>query len=159
MRSPLGCLYREHTISIYQVILKLHVINPFFYLVTVQSFDVDVREFTLSSREQREILQRHHPDCQDLLDLEQIYPFLNQRGLLTDTEQEQLLPVSRFSRREKITVLLNSLPKKGSHSLFTFITALQSSSDGTAHSELANQLWGAVQECMAKKKQATKSEV
>ena len=97
-----------------------------------------------------ETLRACHPSIQGLLDLEQIYPHLNQRKLLTDTEREDLQSFV-YSRNQKIARLVEVLPRKGSDALQRFIECLQSSTDGTAHGELADKLYSEAEEVLKRK--------
>ena len=80
-----------------------------------------------------------------MLDLEQIFPYLNQHKLLTNSDQE-VLQSPFYSRNNKITRLVTRLHRKGSNALWRFIICLRSSADGTAHNELASELQSAVNE-------------
>ena len=106
----------------------------------------------LTPEEQQEVLNAHHPEIRNFLDLEQIFPYLNQRNLLTDTEREELhSSVDVYNRNQKIARLVSWLPKKGSDGLQRFVFCLRSSVEGTAHQELADILQKAAQEVAAKR--------
>lgn len=104
----------------------------------------------LTPKQQTETLRACHPSIQGLLDLDQIYPHLNQRNLLTDTEREDLQSLV-YSRNQKIARLVEVLPRKGSDALQRFIECLQSSTDGTAHSELADKLYSEAEEVLKRR--------
>ena len=69
---------------------------------------IAVPEFSLPAKTQEEILGRYHPDVQNMLDLEQIFPYLNQHKLLTNSDQE-VLQSPFYSRNDKITRLVMRL--------------------------------------------------
>ena len=90
------------------------------------------------------------------MDLEQIFPYLNQKNLLTNTEREELhSSVDVYNRNQKITKLVSWLPKKGSDGLQRFVVCLRSSVEGTAHQELADLLQKAAQEVVVKREEDT----
>ena len=89
-----------------------------------------------------------------MLDLEQIFPYLNQHKLLTNSDQE-VLQSPFYSRNDKITRLVMRLHRKGSNALWRFIICLRSSVDGTAHNELASELQSAVNEELTRKRVET----
>ena len=96
---------------------------------------------TLSTKEQAEVIKQCSDDIHVLLDLEQIFPHLHQNNLLTDSEQDKLHSTNEhWSRKEKITKLVTSLPRKGSDVLSRFHDCLTRSANGTAHMELADIL-------------------
>lgn len=104
-------------------------------------------------KQQTEILRACHPDIQGLLDLEQIFPYLNQCKLLTDTEREEMQsPINVYNRNQKITRLVEFLPRKGSDALQRFIECLKSSTDGTAHDELAEKLYTEAEQVLTRRK-------
>ena len=91
--------------------------------------------------QQRKALGACLPDIYDKMNLEEIFPYLCECNLLTDTEQEQLQSMNiRFTCKEKISKLITSLPRKGSDALTRFVECLKSSTEGTAHEELAYQI-------------------
>ena len=93
----------------------------------------------LSSKEQERILDAHHPEIQACLDLDEIFPHLNQHHLLTNAEKQELRnPMDTTNR--KISKLLMWIPRKGPDALHNFITCLRQSADGTGHAGLADKL-------------------
>ena len=93
-----------------------------------------------------------------MLDLEQIFPYLNQHKLLTNSDQEALQSPF-YSRNEKVTRLVTRLHRKGSNALWRFIICLRSSADGTAHDELASKLQSAVNEELTRRPLAPTSKI
>ena len=108
----------------------------------------------LTPEEQQEVLNAHHPEIKNFLDLEQIFPYLNQKNLLTDMEREELHGLV-YNRNQKIRKLVSWLPKKGSDGLQRFVVCLRSSVEGTAHQELADALQEAAQEVVVKRDDTT----
>ena len=92
----------------------------------------------MTLQQQRDVLNKLHPDLRRL-DLDQVFPHLNQQRLLTYSEQEKLKN-ERFTTDERIDELLKWIPKKGSDALKRFVKCLQNSADGTGHGELASSL-------------------
>lgn len=93
---------------------------------------------TLSVKDQERILQECGLDIHGMLDLEQIFPHLYSHNLLTDSEQELLQTSSvHCSRKNKISRLVTSLPRKGPDALWRFVQCLNDSFDGTGHYDLA----------------------
>lgn len=113
------------------------------------------RVLSPTPKQQTEILRACHPDIQSLLDLEQIFPYLNQCKLLTDTEREEMQsPINIYNRTQKIARLVEFLPRKGSDALQRFIECLKSSTDGTAHDELAEKLYTEAEQVLTRKNNA-----
>ena len=89
---------------------------------------------------QRRILNRNHRRLRQDVDVETIYPHLNEHSLLSDHEREILLNVYH-TRQFKIDKLLQWIPMKGSGALDKFIDCLQRSSlEARGHEELADLL-------------------
>lgn len=93
----------------------------------------------LSSKEQERILDAHHPEIKACLDIDEIFPHLNQHHLLTNAEK-QVLQNPMDTANPKIDKLLLWIPRKGPNALHDFITCLRKSADGTGHAELADKL-------------------
>lgn len=92
----------------------------------------------LTLQEQEDILSSLHPELRGL-NLEEIFPHLNQRGLLTQSEKETLKN-DYITTHKKIDKLLKWIPTKGSDALARFVICLRNSTDGTGHDELATSL-------------------
>lgn len=92
----------------------------------------------MTYRQQVDVLNLLHPELRRL-HLRQIFPYLNQERLLTDTESEKLMNEC-FSTHDRIDELLKWIPKKGPDALARFIACLSKSADGTGHGELATLL-------------------
>jgi len=81
--------------------------------------------------------------CHELLrrklDVRAIFPCLNQRDLLTRHDKDTLQNKS-LSNDEKVDYLVQILPTKGKNWWNLFIASLRRSSQGTGHSNLADEL-------------------
>ena len=82
----------------------------------------------------------HSQICQQL-NLRAILSHLNEQGLLTSTENEELVN-ERFTTEERKNKLIEWIPSKGSDALTRFIVCLRKSAagTGTGHHELAKAL-------------------
>ena len=93
----------------------------------------------LSKHVQEKVLKRCNVQIHDLLNFETIFPHLVQANLLTRREQGHLQSFNTsLSEDQKITKLINLLPKKGSDALQRFVSCLWDTADGTGHAELAD---------------------
>ena len=90
------------------------------------------------TQQQEDILNSLHPELRGL-NLEEIFPYLCQHGLLTYSEKEELKSDS-ITTHKKIDKLLKWIPTKGSNALARFVECLRNSTDGTGHDELATLL-------------------
>ena len=93
----------------------------------------------LQPSDQAKIIQKHHLNLR-LLNFDLLLPYLNQRGLLTGNEHEDLInPLhTSFTKGDK---LLAWLPHKGSRFLYKFVECLkQSAEECPPHGELAETL-------------------
>ena len=72
--------------------------------------------------------------------METVFPYLVQEDLLTQGEKAKLCSLSSTlsSDDEKITYLIDLLPKKGRSALPRFLKCLESTASGTAHLELSD---------------------
>jgi len=73
------------------------------------------------------------------LDAGAVFPCLNQRELLTRHDKDTLQNKS-LSNDEKVDYLIHILPTKGKNWWNLFISSLRKSSQGTGHSDLADEL-------------------
>ena len=80
--------------------------------------------------------------------METVFPYLVQEDLLTQGERDKLCSLSSAfsSDDEKITYLVEVLPKKGKTVLPRFLKCLESTASGTAHLELCDFIRGKVDE-------------
>ncbi|CAI8038167.1 hypothetical protein GBAR_LOCUS21283, partial [Geodia barretti] len=101
---------------------------------------LDFSQKSMGVDAQRRILNRNHRRLRQDVDIETIYPHLNEHSLLSDHEREILLNVYH-TRQFKIDKLLQWIPMKGSGALDKFIDCLQRSSlEASGHEELADLL-------------------
>ena len=81
--------------------------------------------------------------CHELLriklEVRAIFPYLNQRDLLTRHDKDTLQNRS-FTNDEKVDYLVHNLPTKGKNWWNLFISSLRRSSQGTGHGDLADKL-------------------
>ena len=90
--------------------------------------------------EQEKILQKYHVELLRQLNVELLLPYLNQHGLLTRDEHEDLINPLHTSAT-KVNKLLVWLPRKGSRFLYRFVECLQQSAEECPpHKELGNLL-------------------
>ena len=82
-----------------------------------------------------------HPKIYHQLNITAITPYLNEQGLITRAENEQLLS-DHLAIDKRINKLIKWIPSKGSDALNRFIVCLQKSAEGTGtgHDELAKAL-------------------
>ena len=90
--------------------------------------------------EQEKILQKYHVELLRQLNVELLLPYLNQHGLLTRDEHEDLInPLHTSAIR--VSKLLVWLPRKGSRFLYRFVQCLdQSTEECPPHKELGDLL-------------------
>ena len=89
---------------------------------------------------QRRVLNRSYQRLRRGLDVESVYPYLNEQGLLSEHERDILLN-PYHTRQFKIDKLLQWIPMKGSGALDKFIDCLRkSSTEARGHEELADLL-------------------
>jgi len=90
--------------------------------------------------DQEKILRKHHLELLRLLNFDLLLPYLNQCGLLTRNEHEDLINPLHTSVT-KANKLVVWLPKKGSRFLYKFVKCLQQSAEECPpHGELADAL-------------------
>ena len=73
------------------------------------------------------------------LDLTEIIPQLNSKGMLTK-EDNEILENDYFTRTKKIRYLLDVLPRKKATFLDDFMYCLGTTTDGTGHADIAEAL-------------------
>ena len=90
--------------------------------------------------DQEKIFRKHNVELSRLLNIDLLLPYLNQHGLLTRDEHEDLVnPL--HTTATKVSKLLVWLPRKGSRFLYTFIYCLQQSAEECPpHKELEDCL-------------------
>ena len=88
---------------------------------------------------QARILARCHTRIRTNLDIDAIFPHLNEQELLTDNEI-YILQNNLHTIQERIDCLVQWLPRKGRDGLSRFIACLRSSRDALGHEELADLL-------------------
>lgn len=98
----------------------------------------------LHPSDQEKILRKCHVDLSRLLNFDSLLPYLNQHGLLTIDEHEDLVnPLHTYPIR--VSKLLVWLPRKGSWFLYKFVECLQQSAQECPHhKELGNLLQKAI---------------
>ena len=84
-------------------------------------------------------LRKCSVNLQNKLNLEVIVPYLMRENMLTTTD-EHMLADSNKSRTQKINAFIPILPTKGSGWWEKFVKVLKSTTTGTAHNELADEL-------------------
>ena len=105
----------------------------------------------LTLQEQEDILNSLHPELRGL-NLEQIFPHLNQQGLPSYSEKKKLRN-EYFTTHDRIDELIKWIPTKGSDALERFIVCLRNSADGTGHDELATLLENELEKIQSKRQQ------
>ena len=88
---------------------------------------------------QARILARCHTRIRTTLDIDAIFPHLNEQALLTDNEI-YILRNNLHTIQDRIDYLVQWLPRKGRDGLSRFIACLRSSRDALGHEELAKLL-------------------
>ena len=89
---------------------------------------------------QGRIMAKHHSAIRRSLQVDAVYPHLNEQGLLSDHEKEILLN-PYHTRQYKTDRILQWIPRKGSGALDRFIECLRRSSrEARGHGELADEL-------------------
>ena len=73
------------------------------------------------------------------MDVPEIHPQLNSKGLLTK-EDNEILQNDHNTNAKKIRHLLNVLPKKGNKFLDDFMYCLGTTTKGTGHADIAKAL-------------------
>ena len=98
----------------------------------------------LHPSDQEKIFLKHHPDLLRLLNFDSLLPYLNQHGLLTRDEHEDLVnPLHTYPIR--VSKLLVWLPRKGSRFLYRLVQCLdQSAEECPPHKELGDLLQRAI---------------
>ena len=90
--------------------------------------------------DQEKIFRKHNVELSRLLNIDLLLPYLNQHGLLTRDEHEDLINPLHTSAT-KVSKLLVWLPRKGSRFLYRFIYCLQQSAEECpSHKELEDCL-------------------
>ena len=84
------------------------------------------------------ILQVHHTDLRDTLNVHQLIPLMRKHELLTMEECQELKCKQIDS--DKIDHLVHILPRKGKRACANFIECLESEKQHMGHSELAVKL-------------------
>ena len=84
-------------------------------------------------------LHQSSVELHDKLNPDAIIPYLFHDNILTDDEEYSLTDSSR-SWKQKINTIIGMLPTKGSGWWDKFIKNLRSTTAGTAHDELADEL-------------------
>lgn len=80
-----------------------------------------------------------HPTLRQYLNVQAVFPYLNQHDLLTENQKQELL-LPGLTDHHKIDLLLLWLPRSGPNFLESFISSLRESVAGTNHKELADVL-------------------
>ena len=83
------------------------------------------------------LLQEHHSDLRESLNIPVLIPLLRKQELLTVEEWEEMGKQNRFQR---IDQLIQILPQKGEQAYLKFISCLESENEHPAHKELAIKL-------------------
>ena len=98
----------------------------------------------LHPSDQEKILRKHHVELLRQLNFDLLLPYLNQHGLLTGDDHEDLVnPLHTSATR--INKLLILLPRKGSRFLYRFVECLQQSAEECPpHKELRDLLQGMI---------------
>ena len=99
----------------------------------------------LHPSDQEKILRKYHVELLRQLNFDLLLPYLNQHGLLTRDEHEDLInPLHTSATR--INKLLIWLPRKGSRFLYRFVECLQQSAEECPpHKELGDLLQKTIQ--------------
>ena len=84
------------------------------------------------------LLQEHHSDLRQWLNIQELIPLLRKQELLTAEEWEEI--AGKQTRLQKIDQLIQILPQKGELSESKFISCLESEGEHPAHKELAAKL-------------------
>jgi len=84
------------------------------------------------------LLQEHHSDLRQCLNIHELIPLLRKQELLTAEEWEEIS--IKQTRWQKIDQLIQILPRKGESAYLRFIGCLDSESEHPAHKELAIKL-------------------
>ena len=98
-------------------------------------------DLALNEQLSESVLRSLHSQICHQLNLRAILPHLDEQGLLTPTENEQLRN-ELFTTEERKNKLIEWIPSKGSDALTRFIVCLRKSAEGTGtgHHELAKAL-------------------
>ena len=83
------------------------------------------------------LLQEHHSDLRESLNIPVLIPLLRKQELLTVEEWEEMGKQNRF---QKIDQLIQILPRKGEQAYLKFISCLESENEHPAHKELVVKL-------------------
>ena len=83
------------------------------------------------------LLQEHHIDLRESLNIPALIPLLRKQELLTVEEWEEMGKQNRF---QNVDQLIQILPQKGEQAYLKFISCLESENEHPAHKELALKL-------------------
>ena len=100
------------------------------------------------------ILQLHHTDLRDTLNVRELIPLMGKFNLLTGEERQEIQ--CKATDSEKIDHLVHILPRKGKCAYQTFIRCLESEKQHLGHPELVLKLKKTV-ECLHAKTQHLQS--
>ena len=113
-------------------------INQISYLHPLPERAFDDWRYYAYAAEQRRILVRNNRRFRQEVDIEAIYPYLNEQGLLSDHERD-ILQNHYHTRQFKIDKLLQWIPMKGDDAVDMFVYCLRRSShEAISHKELAD---------------------
>ena len=84
------------------------------------------------------LLQEHHSDLREWLNIPALIPLLRKQELITAEEWEEIS--GKQTRLLKIDQLIQILPQKGKLACMKFIICLESETEHPAHKELAVKL-------------------
>ena len=85
--------------------------------------------------EYRVLLEEHHPDIEQLLDLPALIPQLNAHHLLTPGQAEHLSN-EHYSHSQRVVKLLEYIQKKGLEGYKRFLQAIEEETTHIGHKEL-----------------------
>ena len=85
--------------------------------------------------EYRVLLEQHHPDIEQLLDLPTLIPRLNTHHLLTPGQAEHLSN-EHYSHSQRVLKLLEYIQKKGAEGYRRFLRAIEEETTHMGHKEL-----------------------
>ena len=85
------------------------------------------------------LLQEHHFDLRESLNIQALIPLLRKQELLTVEEWEAMGKQTQ-TRSQTIDQLIQILPQKGEQAYMKFISCLESENEHPAHKELALKL-------------------
>ena len=93
----------------------------------------------LNTEQQKRILNAVHPSLRSQLNVHQLIPYLNQKGMLTAAEMEDL-GKEHLNRERKVDMLILCIQRKGSYSLQCFIDCLKNTTEARGHEDLVRKL-------------------